>query len=635
MRGRGHVHWQNRNNLKGEIQDLKNELHSFKSSITQPNKQHTTMTYRYPSSNYPISTSNNNIHPICYDSRIKNDSLSIFNRDKANHKRTLFIYTDSFEGYSDVDISGDNKHLSVKPFRRDLTDEDSITEEERQDEAKGYYKNVKMYSLGIPTYIEEDSIQKSSGNNIESTLYSYKNTGDFLLSQDSETNYTDRDFNKLFEESLQNIYNYILKNKITDVYYNAISCDPNSKNFPTLKFKQEGNWITNNKKNIDKQITNLFRTLENKGYVLNNDNGDPNLQLQQQYQQQQYQQQQYQQQYQQQQGFPSQFIFDADKGSRDMTALSNYTIKDDLLVDNKGKPINIKSGTHFYDDDGRQITLSTTTFKIQDGKTARITSDGNVFIDPTISNNSPIRSIIKSMETLNSTTNQYANNIKIITDNTKKINDILNDIVKPGSNFMILTQDVQDLSQLLIKLKYIEPKVINVQLDAPTPLAKQYSWILKPVELIKSETHALKGTTTLDKLIRENAEMQKIYSKNAYISDDEIKRMVDLLEVGNYITGENGDKLDKIMSNDNNRTRLISSIEYKYKNDNSMMCRIFDNINYPRIMDPIKNKNNCRGKGKGRGQDRGGYGNRGNMGNRGNRRGYGNYGNYSNYSNYS
>ena len=129
-----------------------------------------------------------------------------------------------------------------------------------------------------------------------------------------------------------------------------------------------------------------------------------------------------------------------------------------------------------------------------------VTPNGEIYFDTNISDNNPLRSIISAMKK-SSNKNQFDNNIKIITDNTKKINDIITEIIKPKSEFMLLTERVQELSQLLFKLSQIEPKVINVELDKPKPVAKQYAWILKPVEINKTEFKLLSGTESLDKLI--------------------------------------------------------------------------------------------------------------------------------------
>ena len=237
-------------------------------------------------------------------------------------------------------------------------------------------------------------------------------------------------------------------------------------------------------------------------------------------------------------------------------------------------------------------------------------TDGTLYFDPTNSQNNPIRNIITVM---NQPENQkYANNIKTITENTKKINEEISKIIEPKSEFMLLTERVLELSNLLFKLSEIEPKVINVELNKSEPLANKYSWILKPVELNKSEYHGLKGTETLDRLIREDKSMDKFVKLSTGTGTGltiDLKQILDKLSYGGGGNNLSSIEVDYIKNNiSNNVDSFIRNVNATYPIKDAL-CNIYNSLlsnnNFGTLSYDIstkineqKTKNNCNNKGQ-------------------------------------
>jgi len=514
------------------------------------------------------ATGNLTIHPICYKRDNNNGYHDIYSRLKIN-KKMLFIYNDYFENYANGSIEQQNGLLRFRTFRRDLhvnpfeKDKQKEIEEELKKTNTKYKDFFHMQTLGIPTVINNIASDKDDSP-ISKDKYDLKSSNIKILDTDEQTLLSKKQYSDLFEISIKNIYNYIIKNKITDVYYTGFDgdCNKNTSDPPNLRLninKSIDGWTIVNSNNIQLQCENLIEELIKKGFKIENDNGidtstttSPDLTI----------------------------PLHESQTSITEIPLSGYTIKNNVLVDSNGYTINVKTSSKaYYDEDNQKITINDTNkpFKIKNGMIAKVLSDGTIFIDPNVSENSPIRSILSTIHNINND-NQYNDNIKVIEENVVNINKILDDTVKDSSEFMELIKNVKSLSQNLIDLKFIEPKLIKVDYDKPPALSVKYPWILKPVELIKSELHGLKGTDVLDKLIKENKEAQKIVTKNSYISDDIYNHLIDLLSSGNpTYSEENKQNMNKITSNDENLNYLITKIKSK-NYDQRTLCTISHNV---------------------------------------------------------
>ena len=197
------------------------------------------------------------------------------------------------------------------------------------------------------------------------------------------------------------------------------------------------------------------------------------------------------------------------------------------------------------------------------------------------------------------------------------ISKLIGDIITPNSEFSSLLANVQELSQNLIKLKYIEPKVINIELDKPKPLASKYSWILKPVELNKSEFHALKGTETLNDLIKKNKAMTAINNQYSYMPDSDIDYLINILSQKNFnLRTDDYSKLGKISQNIEN---FVNKAINKFGTDNDSLCNIYSKLRTNIGFEMEKYKDRLCPKYNNQQQSSHQYGNRGGRGGRGGR----------------
>ena len=580
----------------------------------------------------PVTTTSKFIHPICFKNN--NGFDKIFARENKAGIRMLFIYNENFDQYKNYSMSIGSGNGAFRPNRQDLINKaTSIT--------SGYING--MCSLGIPT--GKSGEKNLPTNEISNKLYNYstvkfKNIDDTLI----RTSISTMDNNQLLELSMQNIYKYIIDYNITDVYYSSENCDTNKKPINNNKyelgineFKNE-DWTKYNLVNINLQFQNLINELiKNNGYTINFDNGEPALP-----------------------GTPAPGTPAGAAGTPapgtpagaagtpagaagtpagaagtpgtptpQQIYLNSYNINSsNLLEDSRKSIINVKNpplNTVYLDDNSNRVdsTYINQTIKVKQ-RDALVKPDGTIYFDSNNPKNNSIRSIISAMYNANNN-KIYDNNIKIIEDNTKKINDIISKIIEknPKSEFMLLTERVQELSQLLLKLSQIEPKVIDVKLDQPKPLALQYSWILKPVEINKSEFHALSGTDTLDSLFKENQKTIEYSKDKTSVSDTQINSLINKLIGSPQILSFEEKTLIQNSLN-NNYDSFINKAKQITSGLQNNLCNIYKTIMSsrgialkPEIEAKIKNEMsaiNCGGDksnrgGRGRGRGRGGYGN--------------------------
>ena len=510
------------------------------------------------------------IHSICYKQGVNKhdfeEILKLIPRNQINS--VLFIYIDDFDSYASNDSKqGTNHTEKFRNYRQDIT---TINNGGR--------------SLGIPigfTTAEQTKITPPLASLSNITFTTGTGGQNSYVRTKSNNFQTINDVQTLFIDALQNIYKYISTwPKITDIIVYSY-CNNNTTLKATNKldfapYIVNPSFTHSNKKFFKDGIKQLFNELKNK-FNFNIDTSEninlaylanltppQNLQTPLQAPALQIPQAQYQ-----------------TNVIQIYLSNTNTKIVNDYVTDINDKIINLNDPTKIYISDNGPITNKAegTIIKLMNGITGIIKS-GKIYIDPSRPENSPIRSILNNMDQLNKTSHQYDNNIKLVEDNMNNIYDLISEILKDKSDFMLLTENIQELSQYLIKLKYIEPKVINVELDKPTPLAKKYSWILKPVELNKSEFHALTGTQTLDQLIQTNKAMNEMNKQFSYVSEPDIENLINLLSHQNiHLNTEDSSKLQKI----DIRTFVDRAI-YKASNitDNKQksnyLCNIYKNI---------------------------------------------------------
>ena len=497
------------------------------------------------------------LNPICF----KKDSPE-FKNINGNDK-TLFIYNTSFNNYINSNIDSD-----IDKYRKDVDGTDP-----------------KKKALGIP-------IDFDDGNTIDETIDDI----DFNTEINNSPNFTkitspntDKLDNKdIIKEYLiqayKNILSYIKNSGIKKIYYYA-SCDKDKKlknDIYSLFPKINSKFGQKNKNLFEKLAKDFIKTLKTAPFNFQRENaslteeaadlalafttpvGTPQTPAGTQ---------------QTPAGTPQTPALS--QVGKTQIPLQFYSIStDNYLIDpNTNTKINVNRipNNSIYQDQNYNIidnSFINRTFILK-GLKAKVTSDGNIYFDPSLSENNPLRSIILTME--QNKENKYDNNIKIISENSNKISDIISSLIDPKSDFMMLTEKVQELSQVLFKLSKIEPKVINVELDKIKPIAKQYSWILKPVELNKTEFHSLAGTETLDKLVKEDKAASEFYKKSTSVPDTDIDNFIVLLASNpSNFTYENKQKLNNIIQN--NYSNFISKVNSKYVNDNISKCAIYSII---------------------------------------------------------
>ena len=541
------------------------------------------------------------IHPIIYNSSNNFDNLL---NEYQGRGKLLFIYTDNFKDYSTFtrDIANANLKSSEKyrEFRKDSTVKKTVI-----------LKNI--YSLGIPIGID-DNLLKDEGK-IQEKAYDYSTTSfESYAFNAKETDFNNKNFNSLLKTSMENIYAYIKKNNINHIFYYTYNpkynIDPNiAPNLDLTTYLKPNTWTNVNKANLQKQFKNLIENIKpiniytiDTTYFLPDtvidstdsikpvidlskkiDPVDPTKTI----------------------DPKKQSLKEIPYQSSDKDRFYLYNLPQDtngfLLYDNKKLNIKNPYGINkiFVDDYDNEINMKNVDkpIQIKGGQIATVTKDGFIFIDPVKPENSPLRSIITLFKNINKDKNQYDNNIKIIDDSSKAINDKLSKMNTKGSEFISLTILVQELSQKLLELKEIEPKVIKIELDKQKNIAKKYSWILKPVEINKSEFHALAGTETLDKLIRDNKEMQELWKKNSQVSSNDIDKIIySLSHAPQNLPYSETQNLRKII--ETNFSSLKHSIEEKYSSDKQALCNIYNSITKILGTIPPEVKNIINGKQK-------------------------------------
>ena len=535
------------------------------------------------------------IHPICYLKDNDNQDFEKILANTPNKNSALFIYIDSFEDYGTGAINPSSNYTeNFRQYRQDIPT-----------------KSINARALGIPVGFKDTGLQTNKTTlgffNTSITFDTvYNNT--FQHGKLASTINQINDSKTLFETALKNIYAYVKKfnNNITDIYFysyckNNIIQTPHqiymNPYFKSNTFTRENdNYFNTGVKTLCTKIITDFNfnypaspavppVVQPVGTPPPAGTPPPLPNIYQYYKQ--------------------------------NVPIDSLQIKDNYLVDSTGKRINIRSppsNTEYVDNNNTPITnfSENTKIKLQSNRIG-IIQNGNIFVDPSLPENSPIRSILTTIQS----TPSLSNTITLINDKMNTISKLIGDIITPNSEFSSLLANVQELSQNLIKLKYIEPKVINIELDKPKPLASKYSWILKPVELNKSEFHALKGTETLNDLIKKNKAMTAINNQYSYMPDSDIDYLINILSQKNFnLRTDDYSKLEKIRPNIEN---FVNKAINKFGTDNDSLCNIYSKLRTNIGFEMEKYKDRLCPKYNNQQQSSHQYGNRGGRGGRGGR----------------
>jgi hypothetical protein len=216
-----------------------------------------------------------NIHPICWNNTI-NGYSEIYNNFKLdNSKKMLFIYNENFDDYISGKENPGSGNGAYRKYRQDIQTLD----------------NTGIKALGIPTGDGKANLDLTKDDINDKIIF----TANFEIL----TNITTKPklFNEILNLSLNNIYAYIFKYNITDIYYGTGVYDYNTTpNKSTCKVKTRQKtpddllnpfpyalglsefagkpWTKKNINNINKKFTQLFTELEKTFTLkLNFDNG--------------------------------------------------------------------------------------------------------------------------------------------------------------------------------------------------------------------------------------------------------------------------------------------------------------------------------------------------------------------------
>ena len=226
------------------------------------------------------------IHPICFNKKTEINAFhKIYNKRKDEKDiKMLFIYNENFNEYKEgVKKPGGGNGIyrvrridSNKAIPYDLNQENinKISNKNEKEKLQNILNNNpdRMETIGIPMgqFGKFDNV-----DNISNSLYVFDKN--FSLIDDSTKTKPDPE---LLELAMQNIYSYVLKNGITDIYFSSGNCDKNTFKPLATEYKlglsifKDEKWTKKNLDNINKQFSNLISEIEKQGFKISLDNGE-------------------------------------------------------------------------------------------------------------------------------------------------------------------------------------------------------------------------------------------------------------------------------------------------------------------------------------------------------------------------
>lgn len=471
------------------------------------------------------------------------DYYNKFHKPNNNNPPALFIYFVDKSIYIKNDNNVPNLHSSDNKYRQDIS---TITENDR-------------YSLGIPTETSKCKTALVAVNSIKRNTFTLINN---LIPIEH------KDINELFNIAISNIIYFINDKKITDIYiyYKADNPDIFLGN---QWIKQYSDEIYNSIKFMKSNYTIIEHEYKKISEKLTPQNGalGPTI------------------------GGPQPNQLQQPQLQQPQLQITATEINASKIIPNINKDNNFPiNNSHFIinADDGTVIDESTpnnTEFIIGNKKAIlQKPSNGkfNLYFNPTYPENNPINIVIKLLKKEEKNGNLNPKILELVNVNMLNIQNIINNIVpNTGSlNLKFLVSKSQELSSLLIRLKRIEPKVIKLNIKAPTPLSQQYSWIIKPVEVTKGQP--IEGAITLRKLIKEDAELKKFVKEKdiSILSDIDVNNLLNLIVFStNYRYNEKEIAYIKAQSKSQDFIDRINK-QIPEKDRKTMSCNIFKNLSY-------------------------------------------------------
>ena len=187
---------------------------------------------------------------------------------------------------------------------------------------------------------------------------------------------------------------------------------------------------------------------------------------------------------------------------------------------------------------------------------------------------------------LNRVDGRYKQNYDTVVSKTKEAIDILETLLKPDGDLKKLSTNIQNITQKLIELKYIEPKLISVKVKGMDTLYGQYSWILETAKDIGKDFPVLSETKALYNMIKATAERKILTEGGISLSSSQISEIVSALlaDPMNIHRLPNITELfTKISTNENGMNSLLNELDryinYSSINENNKKaCNIYITI---------------------------------------------------------
>ena len=186
---------------------------------------------------------------------------------------------------------------------------------------------------------------------------------------------------------------------------------------------------------------------------------------------------------------------------------------------------------------------------------------------------------------LNSVDGRYKSNYATVVAKTEEGIKMLDTLLKSdsdGGELKKLSNNIQKITQKLIELKYIEPKLISVKVGSVPTLYGQYSWILETAKDVGKEFPVLSETKVLYDTIKKNAERKILDEGSATLPDDKLQLIaLALLNNSiNFVSSQEFTLLTKLVNDEEGMKKLVNLIvQYKpVSSDNNKLreaCSVF------------------------------------------------------------
>lgn len=164
----------------------------------------------------------------------------------------------------------------------------------------------------------------------------------------------------------------------------------------------------------------------------------------------------------------------------------------------------------------------------------------------------------------------YDVQLKNITVEYEKIFKTFGDLLEGSSSIKKMSDTLQDLTQNLLELKYIEPKITSVTAKKDTSIRLPGAdWLVPPAVKEFDKLQALTLSKELREAIKQNPTMHKIYEETTSASSEELRKLFEQILINA------GDK-NKV----SNFFRVATNLDY--------LTKISDPANFNKIIEMLK-----------------------------------------------